>query len=243
MLAEIAASAGPTAERAQALLEVLRRLVPFDAAWMALADPQRRSYQRWPASTSTRVVRYLSGPVMARDIEVTGTDRARPPLSPSDLPYPAGELPTWADCLIPAGIHEALAVGLFAPPGRHVGFLALLSGSRQPPSSVARRRLGRLAPSWRTASTRCARWSPRRRLVGDATAGAVLRADGGSEPLPGLRGDALLSPGSPALAARPGSGRRRAGVRVVPVAEGRAPCPGRARRLTVLRAPRMGHQE
>jgi len=44
LLAETAASAGATSERAQALLEVLRRVVPFDAAWIALADPFRSSY-------------------------------------------------------------------------------------------------------------------------------------------------------------------------------------------------------
>ena len=38
------------------------------------------------------------------------------------------------------------------------------------------------------------------RLVRGATAGAVLRADGSCQPLPGLPGDALLQPGSPLLA-------------------------------------------
>jgi hypothetical protein len=50
-------------------------------------------------------LQYLRGPRMAHDIEVTHTHRGRPPLSPSDLPYPAVELPTWAECLIPAGFH------------------------------------------------------------------------------------------------------------------------------------------
>jgi DNA-binding CsgD family transcriptional regulator len=38
------------------------------------------------------------------------------------------------------------------------------------------------------------------RLVRGATAGIVLRADGGSQALPGLQTDALLAPGSPVLA-------------------------------------------
>jgi hypothetical protein len=50
-------------------------------------------------------LQYLRGPRMAHDIEVTHTHRGRPPLSPSDLPYPAVELPTWAECFIPAGFH------------------------------------------------------------------------------------------------------------------------------------------
>src|SRR4051794_3234058 len=119
LLAEIAASAGTTSERAQALLEVLRRVIPFDGAWLALADPLGNGYHSLASvDLDVPTVEFLSGPLMARDIEVTGTDHAGPPLSPSDLPYPAEELPTWAECLMPGGIHEALAVGLFAPAGR-----------------------------------------------------------------------------------------------------------------------------
>src|SRR3954454_23714145 len=112
-LAEIAASPERLPERAQALLVELRRHVAFDASWIALAEPLGTGYTSL-ASTSLdqRTVQYLSGPKMAHDRELTGANRARPPLSPSDLPSPADKLPTWAECLIPAGYHEALAVGL-----------------------------------------------------------------------------------------------------------------------------------
>ncbi|SHF85023.1 hypothetical protein [Geodermatophilus nigrescens] len=138
-LAEIAASTRLLPQRSQEMLRTLRRRVPFDAAWMALAEPMGSSYT-CAASTDTdhRTLEYLSGPGMARDIEVTGTDRARPPLSVSDLPYPAADLPTWADCLIPAGLNEAPAVALYDRGGRHVGSLALLYGSGEPPSPVGR---------------------------------------------------------------------------------------------------------
>ena len=202
LLAETAASAGTTSERAQALLEVLRRVVPFDGAWLALADPLGHGYHSLASvDLDVATVDFLSGPVNARDIEVTGTDRARPPLSPSDLPYPAEELPTWAECLMPAGIHEALALALFAPAGRHVGFLALLSGSRQPPSPATRRRLGRLAPVLAHGIDPMRSLLTAARLVRAATAGVVLRADGGCQALPGLQTDALLAPRSPVLAA------------------------------------------
>src|SRR2546423_580493 len=95
-LAEIAASSGPVPERAQGMLEQLRRLVPFDAAWLASADPMSSSYTSLAsADLDEATLRYLAGPQMARDIEATHADRRRPPLSPSDLPYPATELPTW----------------------------------------------------------------------------------------------------------------------------------------------------
>jgi DNA-binding CsgD family transcriptional regulator len=202
-LTEIAASAEPLPERAQALLGALRRLVPFDGAWIALADPPSRSYTLL-ASTDLddSTLEYLSGPNMARGIEATGTNRARPPLSPSDLPYPVAELPTWAGCLVPAGCYrKALAVALYEPGGRHVGFLALLSGSDEPPSQTVRRRLdhstavlARGIDPMRTLLTAA-------RLVRGARAGVVLRGDGGTQPLPGLDGDPLLTVDSPVLAA------------------------------------------
>jgi len=102
---------------------------------------------------------------------------------------------------IPAGIHEALALALFAPAGRHVGFLALLSGSRQPPSPASRRRLARLAPVLAHGIDPMRSLLTAARLVRAATAGVVLRADGGCQTLPGLQTDALLAPRSPVLAA------------------------------------------
>jgi DNA-binding CsgD family transcriptional regulator len=154
------------------------------------------------ASTAldARTLQHLGGPVMARDIQVTQTDRARPPLSPSDLPYPADELLTWAECLIPAGIHEGLGVGLFDRGGRHVGFLTLLSSSRQPPAPAVRRRLHQLTrvvaagiDPWRSLAAAA-------QVVRGATAGTVLCRHGATRPLPSLGGDALLIEGSPVVA-------------------------------------------
>src|SRR4051794_16277900 len=201
-LARIAASSAPLPERARALLGALRSVVPFDAAWIALADPLRSSYSSLAsADLDDRVVDFLSGPLMAHDIEVTGADRDRPPLSPSDLPYAAEELPTWSDCLIPAGIHEALAMALFAHGGRHVGFLALLSGNREPPTAAVRRRLAALAPVLAHGIDPMRSLLTIARLVRGVTAGTVFRRDGRTEPLPGLDGDPLLAVGSPVLTA------------------------------------------
>jgi DNA-binding CsgD family transcriptional regulator len=202
LLAEAAASAGTPSERAQAMLEVLRRAIPFDAAWLALPNPFSSSY--WSlasADLDDRVVDYLCGPLTAHDIEAAGGDRDRPPVSRSDLPPAVQELQTWSECLVPAGIHEALAVALFAPGGRHVGFVALLSGSRQPASPAMRRRLGRLAPVLAHGIDPMRSLVTAARLVRGATAGVVLRADGGCQALPGLPAHVLLVPRSPVLAA------------------------------------------
>ena len=199
-LAEVATSTSPLSERAQEMLERLRRLVPFDASWLALAEPMTSRYTSLASSDLDEgSVRYLAGPQNARDIEVTQADRARPPLSLSDLPYPAGDLPTWAECLIPAGFQEALAVGLFDSGQRHVGYLALLSRSRQPPSQVVRRRLHRLTPLLARGIDPLRSLAAAARVVQGATAGAVLCRGSATRPLPGLDGDALLADGSPVV--------------------------------------------
>src|SRR5688500_17457670 len=146
-VAEIAASSLALPRRAEQMLAVLRRLVPFDGAWLALADPHHPRYVTAAAADlADSTLAFLTSPQQARDIEATGTDRALPPLSPSDLPFPVEELPGWAECLIPAGYREGLAVALFGPGGRHVGFLATLSGDSGTPAPEVRRALARLAP-------------------------------------------------------------------------------------------------
>jgi DNA-binding CsgD family transcriptional regulator len=237
-LTQLAASSAPLPERAEALLEALRPLVPFDAAWLAHADPLRSSYSSLAsADLDDRVVDFLGGPLNAHDIAVTGVDRDRPPLSPSDLPYAVEELPTWSDCLIPAGVHEALAVALFAPDGRHVGFLAVLSGSTAPPAAAVRRRLATLAPVIAHGIDPMRSLLTTTRLVHGATAGTVLRRDGRTEPLPGLDGDPLLAVGSPVLTT---ACRRIAGGQVYssflwPLGGWHAP--GGHTRVTVVAAP------
>ena len=211
-LAEIAASPEPPRERARAMLEALRPVVPFDGAFLAFADPLGHRYHSVVGvDLDAATMEFLSGPQFVRDIEATGTDRARPPLGPSDLPYPAEELPTWADYLIPSGIHEGLGVALFAPGGRHVGHVAVLSGSRQPPAPASRRRLGELAPILARGIDPMRSLLAAARLVQGATAGVVLCRNGGITPLPGLAQDALLAPDSAVL------GAARAVIRDAPV--------------------------
>src|SRR3954454_11914295 len=157
-LAEIADSTSPLSERTQQMLERLHSIVPFDAAWLALADPMSSSYTSL-ASTDLdeRTLQYLSGPEMAHDIEVTHTARGRPPLSPSDLPYPAAELPHG-----PSASSPPASTRPWASPCSTGG-----SGTsdtwRCSPAARSRRPWSCGAgctnspPSWRAGPTRCAR--------------------------------------------------------------------------------------
>jgi DNA-binding CsgD family transcriptional regulator len=210
LVAETAAAAVTTSQRAEAL----RRVVPFDAAWVVLADPLG------PGCHS-----------------LASVGRACSPLSPSDLRYPAEVLRTWAECLIPAGNHEALALALFAPDGRHVGFLAVLSGNRRPPFPDTRRRLTRSAPVPAHGIDPMRSLLVAAHLVRGATAGVVLCADGGCRPLPGLPVDELLTTRSPLLAIareRVGGGHVHSAF-LWPL--GGRHAPGGHVRVTVLAAP------
>jgi DNA-binding CsgD family transcriptional regulator len=184
------------------MLEALRRVIPLDGAWLALTDPLGSGYDSLASvDLDGPVLTFLAGPQMARDIQATGAHRPARPISRSDLAYPAQDLQTWADCLLPAGVRETLAGSLFAPDGRHVGFLAVLSADDAPPTPAVRRRLERVLPFLAHGIDPMRSLSTAAHLVRGAHAAVVLCADGGCRPLPGLPVDDLLGPGSPVLAA------------------------------------------
>jgi DNA-binding CsgD family transcriptional regulator len=200
-LTEIGASGAPLPDRAEAILRALRPLVPYDGAWLALSDPRRGSNGHLSLADSdldAATVEHFSGPVMARDVELTGADRDGPPVAPSDLPFPVEELLTWAECLLPAGYVDGLGMSLFAR-GRHVGHLSVLFENGTPRSPRARNRLWRLAPAIAEAIDPMSSLAAAARLVQAATSGVALCHDRRVEPLPGLASDGLLSDDSQVL--------------------------------------------
>jgi DNA-binding CsgD family transcriptional regulator len=194
-LTEIGFSGAPLPDRAEAILHTLRLLVPYDGAWMALNDPRRGSNSHLSLADSdldSATLEHFCGPVMARDMELTGANRDGPPMGPSDLPYRLEEVLTWAECLLPAGYVDGLGMSLFAR-GRHVGFLTVLFEDGTPRSPKARNWLWRLAPAIAEAIDPMSSLVAAARLVQGATSGVVLRHDRRVEPLPGLASDGLLS--------------------------------------------------
>ncbi|MEV6283787.1 LuxR C-terminal-related transcriptional regulator [Kribbella sp. NPDC051770] len=197
---EIVASSTSLPDRAGALLEGLERWVPYDAAWLALTDPRSNVYAPIGSSGLDRsVTTYLDRPAVAREIELTGLNRAGPPSSLADLPVPVEQLPTWTECLTPAGFREGLGVALFEPCGRHVGFLGLLYSSGEQPAPELRDRLGELAPLIARALSPTRWLLSTARIVQGAVAGAVLLRDGTICALPGLDDHALLVAESPTV--------------------------------------------
>jgi DNA-binding CsgD family transcriptional regulator len=91
-------------------------------------------------------------------------------------------------------------VALFTSDHRHVGFLALLSGSTTPAAASVRRRLQQLIPILAHGIDPLGSLAASARVLDGAVAGAALWRDGTAHPLPGLPGDGLLVDGSPVTA-------------------------------------------
>jgi DNA-binding CsgD family transcriptional regulator len=201
-VASIASTPGSIQERAEALLEPLRRLVPFEAAWIALLDPERGEHIPLLANGEAEpLTAYFRTPSANAELELIGMHRARPPMCLRDLPIPPTQLRAWADFLWPAGFREGVAVGLFTGDSRHLGYLCLLTDTPAHPTDAARDLIGKLAPLIATAVDRMPSIAAAAQIVRDAAAGIVLTRAGTALPLPGLPGHPLLTAGSAVLAA------------------------------------------
>ncbi|WP_214366182.1 helix-turn-helix transcriptional regulator [Pseudonocardia sp. H11422] len=188
-------------DRAEALLEPLRRMVPFVANWFGLFDPACQQYFALAShGYDEPTTRYLAGPMMARDIELIGMDRSARAMCLRRLPVPPSELPVWAECLHPAGFCESAGIGLFTADGRYLGILGVHTDTEAYPTDAALDLLEALGPVFARALDPLRGVSVTARLLAGAHAGALVTRDGGIEPLPGLRAHPLLRRGSPLLA-------------------------------------------
>jgi len=197
---EIADSTAPLRVRGQELLQRLDRWIPSDAAWLALSDPGSNVYATVGSTGLDRsVVDFLDRPSVAQEIQQNGVNRNQPPVSLGELPISFDELPTWANCLVPAGFREGLGVALFEPGGRHMGVLTLLFSSDESPSTETRDRLAHVSPLIARAMSPMRSLLATARLVQGATAGAVLLRDGSTYPLTGLEDHMALCEDSPVV--------------------------------------------
>jgi DNA-binding CsgD family transcriptional regulator len=196
-IARIAAAPGSRIERAEALLEQLRRVVPFDASFLGLLHPDCREHLSLVQNGyDDRVGAYLGSAEVMSDVELLGLQRDRPPMRVCDLPVPPEELRSWSEYLAPAGFREGIGAGLFTPDGRYLGVVGLHSRSPAPVTGAGRDLLGTVAPLIAHAVDPLRSLSAVAHTVGDAVAGVVVTRAGTALPLPGLPGHPLLVVGS-----------------------------------------------
>lgn len=234
-IARIAAAPATPEERAEALLEPLRRAIPYAAAWLALRDPERRVHTPLATDGEIGPLRaYFRHPEADAEVEDLGMNPARPPLLHNELPVPLLDTRAWGEYLWPAGFRGGIAAGLFCGDGRHLGYLSLLTDTGAHPTAAGRDLIGVVAPLIAHALDRMRTIGAAAGIIRDATAGVVLTRAGDALPLPGLPGHPLLRPGSSVLgaaAARLARGDTYAAFRC-PVADHEDP--GRLVRVTVL---------
>ncbi|WP_214368480.1 hypothetical protein [Pseudonocardia sp. H11422] len=234
---QVATARGSMAQRAQALLEPLHRLVPFEGHWLALLDPDKQTFAPLAiAGYDERCRRRLQGPEVVTDVELVGLDRRRQAICARDFPVPAQEVPTWADYLWPAGFRETLGVGLFTADDCYLGILGLHTDTPAHPTDAARDLIGLLAPVIAAALDPTRTLAAAARAMRGALGGGVLTRAGQVLPLTGLPGHRLLRPGSAllAVAARQVAGGVRYAAFLCPGPGGETGGDGLLWRATVL---------
>jgi hypothetical protein len=200
-LAGIAGTPANLHERAAAILQAVSRVLPSDAGWLAVRDPEARRHT--PLATSgpaEPLRRNFQRPDADDEVEQLGLNRHRPPMLAGEIPYPLAESPSWGQYLLPAGFRGGLAAGLFTPGGRHIGFLCLLTGDPARPGPADRDMIATVTQVIAHGLDRTREIAEIARIVEAATAGVVLTRGGDVLPLPGLPGDRVLAPGSRVVA-------------------------------------------
>jgi hypothetical protein len=197
----IAATPASPQERAEALLEPLRRVVPYEGAWISLLDPELREQ---PPLVSRgypdALVRYGRSPAGVAEIELVGLPRLRGAYRHGDLSsISRGDLRSWTHYLAPAGYRGGLSAALFTFDGRYIGLLALTTETCAHPTRAARDLVTMLAPTIAAAVDPMRLISAAAMVVQEAQAAVVLTRAGDTLPVPGLPGHPLLDRGSPVL--------------------------------------------
>jgi DNA-binding CsgD family transcriptional regulator len=198
---QIASGHGTVEQRAEAVLDTLHRLVPFQASVICLLDPDRRAAMPVASRGYDKAVsEFMVSPANTEEMELLGFTRHRAAVRVRDLPVPAERVRGWVEYLRPAGFREGLAVGLFTPEGRHLGILGLNTDTDRHPTEAARDLIGAMAPTIAKAVDPTRSLAGMARIINPAGAGILLTRAGNTLPLSGLPGHPLLDVGSTVLA-------------------------------------------
>ena len=201
-LTDVGTMAEGLTQRAEEVLAALGRILPFDAGWLAVRDPERRRHVPLATTGAAEPLRrYFESPGADAELEHLGLNSAQRPVLASELPVPLSEICAWGEYLLPAGFRGGVAGALFASTGRHVGFLSLLADDPARLGLTDRRIVAAVARVIADDLDRTQEIAGIASIVGTAEAGAVLTRGGDALPLPGLPDHRLLAPGSPILAA------------------------------------------
>jgi hypothetical protein len=200
-ITEIVDEPATIGQRARDILQVLRPVFGYDAASIALRNPERQI--RIPlASTGDAKALHAYWSSVEADAELArlGLNRPGPPLLSTELSPLAAETAYWRRYLAPSGFRGGIDAALFTAHGGHVGHLTVLTKAGGRPTGADRELTGVLAPLIARAVDRLPAIRLAAGIVPDVIAGAVLTGAGNTLPLPGLPTDPVLAAGSPVVA-------------------------------------------
>ncbi|TFV70346.1 hypothetical protein E4P40_21625 [Blastococcus sp. CT_GayMR20] len=191
----------PIAERARRILQVLGPVLRYDAASVALRDPERQIRIPLASAGHTAALHaYWSSAEADAELAQLGLNRPGPPLLSTAVSPTAAETVYWRRYLAPAGFRGGLDAALFTADGEHVGHLTVLTEAGARPTLADRDLTGVLAPLIAQAVDPLPAIRLVTGMVPDVIAGALLTAGGNTLPLPGLPIDPVLAAGSPVVA-------------------------------------------
>ena len=201
VIARIADEPAPITQRARRILQALGPVLRYDAAAIALRDPERQI--RIPlasAGDAAALHAYWSSAEADAELARLGLNRPGPPLLSTELSPLAAETAYWRRYLAPSGFRGGIDAALVTADGRHVGHLTLLTQADALPTPADRDLTGVLTPLIAQAVDRLPAIRVLAGIVPDVIAGTVLTQAGNTLPLPGLPLDPVLAAGSPAVA-------------------------------------------
>lgn len=199
-IAGVAASGGSVRDRADEVLDQLRRIFPFDAGIVSSVDPTT-GHQRALASRgyTDAYTSYLTSPEwQAECIEPFGVPRTGFPVRESDLPIDPMSLKGIAVGR-EAGLNEGLLSALITPEGSHAGFVMLSWSESAPPSEEACMVIGHLSQALANMVHPLQSARTLASTLGPETTAVALQGDGTVEALSGHQpAPELIAPGAPA---------------------------------------------
>src|SRR4051794_11488611 len=117
-LADVGTMAEGLKQRAEEVLEALGRILPFDAGWLAVRDPERRRHVPLATTGAAEPLRrYFESPGADAELEHLGLNNAQRPVLASELPVPLPEICAWGEYLLPAGFRGGVAGPCSPRPG------------------------------------------------------------------------------------------------------------------------------
>ncbi|GAB1688560.1 LuxR C-terminal-related transcriptional regulator [Krasilnikovia sp. M28-CT-15] len=174
--------------------DLMKRIVPFAAGWIGTLDEDQRGYTTVTSVGHDRdSLAYMESEELTELRKSSGLLQQRQPMRLRDAPPHTVELPCWSGHWWPAGFREGLAVPLVTHDGRHLGVLALHTGTVTQPTAEARDVIGAIAPAITAVLDPMNSLAGLAQLVQGATAAAVVDRRGTVTPLPGMATDPLLT--------------------------------------------------